>query len=312
MKKHIITFCLILTAAATLWAQTPNVNITVDEITTTSYTATFHPTDCTQYHIYSDVVGGMDMWIMMMGSVENIISAWGIHCTSDTTHTWTEMQPGTDYVIYALAVNGDNAILYTDTIRTLSAGGSGESVITLSVENITDNSVRTISEPNDQTLLFKDFLIEKASFDTLDIDTVINWLKDDPYVHYETDIWEWLSLKTGTPYYLCAIGMNGDSVWGEMSKLEFSTTGEPLSITENNERNIKVYPNPASNYVTIENLSAQSRIVLTDMQGKQIETLNASNTNLTINTTNLSRGSYLIQIFNSPATAPIVKTLILQ
>ncbi len=312
MKKHIITFCLILTAAVTLWAQTPTVRINIMDIAETSYTASFQQNDCSQYYIYSDVVGGMDMWIMMMGSVENIVSSWGIACTSDTIHTWTEMQPGTDYVIYALATNGSTSILYTDTLRTLSAGGSGESVITLSVEDITDNSVKTISEPNDQTLLFKDFLIEKASFDTLDIDTVTNWLKDDPYVHYETDTWTWLDLKPGTPYYLCAIGMNGDSVWGEMSKLEFSTTGEPVSITLNSDNSIKVYPNPASNYINIENLSAQSHVVLTDMQGKQIESFNTSNSSLTINTLALSRGSYLLQIFNNPATAPIVKTIILQ
>lgn len=226
MKKYIITFCLLLAAITTLWAQSPNVSINVDTITTTSYTVSFHPdTTCSQYYIYSDVPGGMDMWLFFMGSVENIISAWGIPCTGDTTHTWSGMEPNTDYVIYVLATNADTSIIYTDTIRTATAGGSGASVITVSVDNITQTSAVTTAVPNDQTLLFKDFVIEKTAFDTMPYDTIVSWLKDQPYVYYETDTWNWLTLSPATDYYFCAIGMNADSVWGDMAQVQFRTLG---------------------------------------------------------------------------------------
>lgn len=311
ISSAICCLCLCF-AATTLQAQTPTVSISVDEITNTGFTASFHPENCTQYSVYSDIVGGMDMWIPMMGSVENIVSAWGLSCSGDATHTWNEMQPGTMYVIYALATDGGTSYLYTDTVQTNAIGGSGESIISLSVDNITDNSVQTTATPNDQTLLFKDFIIEKAAFDTLNIDTVIAWLKDDPYIHYETDVWTWLDLKPGTPYYLCGIGMNGDSIWGEMSKLEFSTTGTPLAISSNNDTRISVFPNPTSDNVVISGISAQSRVFLYDMNGRQVHAANSNGCEMNINTSDLARGSYLLQIFNTSASAPISRTIILQ
>ena len=204
---------------------TPAVIINIDDITTSSFTCTFNKCDsCLTYDIYAAEPGATEAFIgMFVASLEDAVSQWGIHVSSDTTYTWKDMTPDEDYVIYVLAHCEHGNILITDTIHTAILGGHGESVITLSVSNIGTNHVTTTAVPNDQTAMFKDLIITKEYFDAIGRDSVISLVKEDYYTHYNTDTWTWSDLQPNTDFYFVAIGQNADKQWGEFSLLPFST-----------------------------------------------------------------------------------------
>ncbi len=72
------------------------------------------------------------------------------------------------------------------------------------------------------------------------------------------------------------------------------------SIKTTKKEKLKVYPNPFSNTLNIENLVEGETILLTDITGKTIQTVNTSTTQ-TINTTNLAKGIYFLHSQNGVA-----------
>jgi PKD repeat protein len=79
------------------------------------------------------------------------------------------------------------------------------------------------------------------------------------------------------------------------------TTG--LNNFENNKPEISIYPNPTTDVLNIEsNMSlAKSKILVTDLLGKEIENMNYNLSTLNllqINTSNFSKGIYLVNIVN--------------
>jgi hypothetical protein len=94
--------------------------------------------------------------------------------------------------------------------------------------------------------------------------------------------------------------LNGDITDGN-SIYDFwivKLSGETLSILDNNENKISIFPNPTKNILNINlnnNLSIQKTIV-TDMVGKIL--INQSSNSNQINTENLLAGTYLIQVFS--------------
>jgi hypothetical protein len=62
---------------------------------------------------------------------------------------------------------------------------------------------------------------------------------------------------------------------------------------------VKVYPNPAKENVSIETSKGNNSVItILDLRGKTIETVNTSKTITVLNTNNLTSGIYLIQITN--------------
>lgn len=74
---------------------------------------------------------------------------------------------------------------------------------------------------------------------------------------------------------------------------------------------IKVYPNPAKENVSIEMSKGNNNIItILDLSGKTIETVNTSKTITTLNTSNLTSGIYFIQITNEFGS--ITKKLVIE
>lgn len=292
-----------------VFAQQPSVTITVDDVTTTSFTCSFVKSEnCDQYSIAAGAVGEMDVWAPMMGSLETAIDQFGIQCTGDTTYTWTDQQPGVQQVVYVLA-KGSSYILYTDTLTTLSAGGSGASVIEVSVSNVGDTAVTTTAIPNDQTMLFKDMIVPRRLADSLGLDSLAVFVQNDPYVYYETDTWTWLSLSPGTEYLFTAIGMNVDSVWGELAMVAFTTTGEN-GIVSVELPDFQIYPNPTADKVTVSGINAGSKIVIFDMQGRAVQSVVSENAQCELQMGAFPAGTYFISVQSAAGTAPAVKKIV--
>lgn len=292
MKKIILTVALCISFIISIFAQNPSVEITINEITTTSFTCAFVPNSaCNGYAIYAGTEGDAENWIPMVGSLENILNMWGVHCVGDTTFTWAEMTPNTTYVVYVLASGAEN-IIYTDTLRTLSTGGTGASIITLSVTNIGDTCATTTATPNDQTALFKDMIVTRALFEEQGASGISYMLQADQYVYYETDTWTWLSLQPGTDYYFVAIGMNANSEWGELATFPFTTTGD-AGISTMTAPTFSIYPNPATDQLTLETAEPIREVRIFDLTGRLV--LEDENTTI-LNVQSLQNGTYILQV----------------
>lgn len=208
-------------------ANTDAVQIHLDAVTPETITCTFDKVDsCTSYRILCCEPESQEMFFPMFGftSWEQATEAWGLLCIGDTTYTWDEMIPNTNYVIFVLAHFATHDTLITDTVVTQTLGGHGTSSISLEVKDITSSTVTTIATPNAETALFKDFIISKAYYEEIGHDSTIALLKSDYYEHYSVDTWTWFDLTPNTEYYFAGIGKNADGQWGEMSMVSFSTT----------------------------------------------------------------------------------------
>lgn len=204
----------------------PGVKVDVLSATPTTVTARFQKNaECTNYTIMISEEGTMGQWMQMFNAtLEECVAQWGLTFSKDSTYTWKDMTPATNYQIYYIVRGKDYTKLDSVAVRTSSNGGSGESVISIAISEITDTSAKVTCTPNDQTAMFKDMLIVKDSFDAFGQTTVLDMLKNDPYEYYEQDVWVW-TLDPATEYYALAVGKNADNVWGQMTAELFSTTG---------------------------------------------------------------------------------------
>jgi hypothetical protein len=85
----------------------------------------------------------------------------------------------------------------------------------------------------------------------------------------------------------------------------------PLDITqtaENNAPSISVYPNPATNFVTIEAEELQE-VVLMDMTGKALSSVAAKGRSVRLDVSGLKAGVYLISA-KTRATSSLVKLIL--
>lgn len=309
--KKILALALTLVFGLNVFAQAPSVTTTIDNLTPTTITASFDMDEnCTKYHILADVVGGMDQWVQMFGMpLRDLVISWSIGVESDTTYTWTDMTPNTDYIVYVVAVNGtDTSEVLMTTCTTPQAGGEGASVVTIELSNITETSVIMTATPNDQTSRFLDGLVEKALLDEIGQDSLMTMLVAQPYWLYETDVWEWLDLTPGMEYYAFAIGQNAAEQWGEMTLVPFTTLISGLNDAQSQEPTL--FPNPATNSVALNNAPKGSFVEIIDLQGRVLKSLVVNSTSQTISLQGLESGLYLIKTTTSDNEKQFINKLI--
>lgn len=315
MKKLLSIFVTSILFIINGLAQTPEVSIAVDEVTPTSFTCTFTPNnDCTEYAILATQPGEVEMYVgSFFGStLEEVVSSWGIHLDVAETHTWDdEIVPSTTYVVYALAIgNNDVTVLYTDTLTTLPSGGTGLSVITLSVTEIGDTSATTTAIPNDQTALFKDMIVTRQLFEEQGINGISYMLQAEQYTYYATDTWTWRSLIPGTEYYFIAMGMNANNEWGELSTFPFTTTGES-GIAAVATPTFQLYPNPATDFVRVSGLPVNSKLSLFDAQGRVIQQITVVDAECEMSLNELPSGLYFVATQKENGSAPSIQKLVI-
>lgn len=312
MKKTLLSAVVLLFAC--LLNATPSVTITVDGVTPTTITCSFVKNlDCSEYYIVASEPSGIEPWIGTPfggATIEETIEQFGIKCVGDTNYTWTAMIPNTMYVIYVTAKDASGTrVLCTDTVYTENGGGHGESVVTVRIEDVTSVGATTIATPNDQTMMFKDMIIEKWLYDSIcayynsidaqtaneeALDSLFRMLKEDFYEYYEEDSWTWTNLDANTEYMFIAAGMNADSIWGEMASTYFKTLAG--SAVENVELNtISVYPNPASEYILVNGVETGEIISVIDLRGNVIIEQKATSSDARISLAGVVPGVYMVR-----------------
>lgn len=309
--RKILALALALVFSAGAFAQTPSVTTTIDNLTPTTITASFDMDEnCTKYHILASAVGEMDQWVQMFGMpLRDLVVSWSIGFESDTTYTWTDMTPNTDYIVYVVAVNAtDTSDVMMTTCTTPQNGGEGTSVITIEVSNITNNSAVLTVTPNDQTSRFLDGVVEKAYYEEIGQDSLMSLIMVQPYWLYETDVWEWLDLAEETEYYAFGIGQNAAEQWGEMVLVPFTTLISGLNDAQSQEPTL--FPNPATNLVALNNAPKGSFVEIIDLQGRVLKSLIVNSTSQTISLQGLESGLYLIKTTTSDNEKQFINKLI--
>ncbi|MBQ8223250.1 MAG: T9SS type A sorting domain-containing protein [Bacteroidales bacterium] len=278
----------------------PSVEITLGEITPTTVEATFTPNEtCDSYHILMSTATEMEQWSNMYGMpLEQLVQMWGIKYTSETTYTWTEMAPETEYTVYAVPVDAEGNLYEAITILATTGqnGGTGTSVISLEVELTSNTSVKTTAIPNEETAVYHYGLITLEYFNEIGISEAIQVIRENQYPLYETDVCEWIELVPNTDYYAIASGQNADGVWGETTIIPFRTEFE--GCEELTTSNFNIFPNPAiSSFKIVSEDRRDAELKIFDMTGRCVKNIYVSDlNNSTINIEDLNRGVYILNI----------------
>ncbi len=74
-------------------------------------------------------------------------------------------------------------------------------------------------------------------------------------------------------------------------------------INDVEAREVTLYPNPATSTVTLAGLEAGSRVMVLDLNGRQVFDLRASDAELTLDLSDLAKGAYFVRVVGSHATA---------
>ncbi|MFT3920340.1 T9SS type A sorting domain-containing protein [Cloacibacterium sp.] len=89
----------------------------------------------------------------------------------------------------------------------------------------------------------------------------------------------------------------------------YKTTGlsSTLSTTNVKQNSFALYPNPAKDFVTLNNLTKGSEVSIIDMNGKLLFKTKAADTVLTINTSSFANGVYLVKVNNNVSKLVVAK-----
>lgn len=282
----------------------PFVEVTVDNITTSSFDVSFAPNlACSKYHFVALTNEDLEMWLPIMFNNDTIalVETWGIEKSSAYTHSYNDMTPSTDYLMYTVCVglDGSKVLLSPTPATTLTAGGTGTAEVEIEISEITENTARVIVTPNAETAEFHAGLITKAYFDEIGEEEAVNIFKEDGWPMYTTDDWVWPDLLSDTEYKVIGIAKNSLGEWGPANIKEFKTLGGNSVETETIS-SLTVYPNPGNGIININmNGANNAKIQVLDMAGRVVYTNILNSTSTSIDISHINNGMYIIRVENS-------------
>ena len=223
----------------------PSVDCEVLKVDQTNIIFKFTPNeDCSEYNfcIYKkgEFMQQYEMFAPFFGfnSPDEMIYMWGGGAKkSEYVHTYTAMDPGTDYELYIAVkdVNGNFGERVVVPVTTKSYGGEGVAEVEITVGKFEYNETEDLYlqtmtfTPNDDTAFYRELIISKEVYNTPDWgeEGVMTYLTTDdptnPYQNmYQEDTWPW-TVEPATDYYAFALAQNAKKEWGPLVKIEFST-----------------------------------------------------------------------------------------
>ena len=106
----------------------PQVTITIDQVLETEVTATFTPNeDCASYNYLLATESEVQQWLMMMGmELPEYLHTYGFPAEETLSHTFTQLEPNTEYMIYAVPVDPDGNLgeVAQESVTTTPGGGT--------------------------------------------------------------------------------------------------------------------------------------------------------------------------------------------
>ncbi len=263
----------------------PQVEIIEVDVQQYQYTFTFKPNaDVSKFSFVTGEKGQLqsqyEMFAPMFGfsNMGQMIEAWGISSTADTTYTWTNMSPGTEYEILVQAWDaaGTMAPYQTYALTTTTLGGDGvaEVEITLGDYVMADWGGEMLPSqfitytPNDQSSAYR-FSVYMAENYDVDADAIKAELCSEPpmpmtgWFFYDAITTDY-QINPNTECVVIAAAKNAKGEWGPVNEVRFTTPAEAvadMSPSKNiAKRAIKV--NKASQPGTIPAVPSQGKVML--------------------------------------------------
>ena len=138
----------------------------------------------------------------------------------------------------------------------------------------------------------------------------VQYFREDPYVFYEVDDWTWSPLTTNTEFVAIATGQNANGEWGETTIVYFKTPGG-VGCAELMINNLKIYPNPARDFVKVSTDNRQqSTVRVYNYLGMLIDEFEMSSDEMEINVSEYNSGVYFINISNEESN--ITKKIVVE
>lgn len=104
--------------------------------------------------------------------------------------------------------------------------------------------------------------------------------------------------------YFCLVRDPNNSKWMETSYArEYFVMDEPLSINGLNDSEMKLYPNPASEYINIESVHQINQVIIYSISGQEVLRVNADSNCVCTNISALNKGSYIVHIHTASGNA---------
>ena len=222
-----------------------------------------------------------------------------ISTLSDTTISYTNLAPETDYTFKVRAVCGNNMHSEWVTVLFTTLERENEivppSVVTLAATEITNEGatlhgtiVAGSEEITDRG--FKYRATGSTAWET--IPAVGNAMTAT--LHY-------LNPSTAYEYTAFATTPSGTT---EGATISFTTMQMGLNSAESTSHSITIYPNPASRSVTISagGVESGAKIVVSDMQGRIILSDNMTSETYELSVANMTSGVYYIRVIGTTST----------
>lgn len=160
----------------------PKVLYTVVEVKPDNFTIWFQPNDdCYGYYLCAFKAGTaeelFEKWSKEEGFVnlQDMIKSWGSDKYTDTQmYKWSGMEPGTDYEVYVLPVdvNEADAPFQIIPVTTTESGGEGEATVTIKLGDFGEVGGNYFQyvwfTPNDEATLMRDLVLAKNDVMTQD------------------------------------------------------------------------------------------------------------------------------------------------
>lgn len=271
---------------------------------------------------------GYDIWIWDYSLLSEVLYyydlGWTIYdlegadlwysgtAAGEVSFTELYLNPGTTYYIYVAAKGEDTVFDYGTTFVTPIGGGTGTASVDVSITDITTNSAKHTTNPNDQTAYYYSLLGESSAFVSHginDAQAVVDYMESIGAPRLTVGFSEQLSgLKKATEYTVWAVPFNQNNIMGNASCEIFTTLG--VGIDETDDIQLNVYPNPVSTILNISGVEGFEEAILYNSAGQQVMYRQLENNVLRIDVSEFTPGTYHLRMIgdqSSVTTKVIVK-----
>lgn len=226
----------------------PQVQASLVEATRTSFSVKFVPNgDVSEYYTVAGEKGSLERQYEQFGPMfgfvnfSQMIMQWGIAKQGESTNTWKDMAPNTEYEIYIVACDkkGNPAPPQVFETSTLTLGGHGDATVAIQLGEYTladwygeqKPSQFLTFTPNDQAASYRFGVYPAEQYDANVSEIKENLCSEPPmpdmanWFFYEpltTDF----QIDPATEIVAVAAAKNIDGKWGEITEYRFTTPGE--------------------------------------------------------------------------------------
>ena len=109
----------------------PQVSISIDQALETEVTATFTPNDdCASFNYILATEDELQTWMGSLGmQLPEYLNAYGFPAEYEISHTFTDLTPNTEYMVYALPIDPDGNFGEIAQESVITTGGGGSDII---------------------------------------------------------------------------------------------------------------------------------------------------------------------------------------